>query len=106
MPEMDGPAAKAYLIANYPDIKIVALSMNYKKETIFKMIRNRACSYLFKDTNPDILKTAVNEIMERGYFNADAYHQGYPKLMQYEKQAETQKLTQEKCIFWNLPVTN
>lgn len=91
MPEMNGPATAAYIEEHYPTIKIIAISMNDDEISILKMIRNGACSYLFKDTNPEVLEHAINEVHQKGYFNADAFLTNYSKLMKYEKSLESAK---------------
>jgi two-component system invasion response regulator UvrY len=48
MPEMDGYETALWLKNNYPEIKILALSMNDKEESIVKMLRNGAGGYLLK----------------------------------------------------------
>lgn len=44
----------------------------YDKEiAIIRMLKNGAKGYILKDTNPAILKTAINTVMTTGYYFSD-----------------------------------
>ena len=81
MPVMNGVETCKWVKANYPDVKIVALSMNDNEETILSMIKAGACSYLLKDNHPDHLEKALQEISENGYYNADFLHTNLQKVV-------------------------
>lgn len=100
MPVMDGPATAAYLTKQYPEIKIVALSMKDDDATIISMLKCGACAYLLKDMHPDILEKALNEIAEKGYYNADATNINYRRLMSVQKNeiAESISLREKEFI--------
>jgi len=68
MPEMDGFETALWLKNNYPEIKILALSMNNKEESIVGMLRNGARGYLLKDCKPFELKQALDAIVQKGYY--------------------------------------
>ncbi len=68
MPEMDGYETSLWLKNNYPEIKILALSMNDKEESIVKMLRNGAGGYLLKGCKPYELKQALDSIVQKGFF--------------------------------------
>lgn len=71
MPEMNGFETAIWLKNNYPDIKILALSMNDKEEAIVKMIRNGANGYLLKGCKPFELKQALDSVVTKGYYYND-----------------------------------
>ncbi len=71
MPEMDGFQTALWLKNNYPEVKILALSMNDKEEAIVNMIRNGACGYLLKGCSPAELKLALDLIVERGFYYSE-----------------------------------
>ena len=68
MPEMDGYATTQWLLHNYPDIKVLALSTMDSEAAIIKMIKSGAGGYVLKDADPQELHTAFDELMHRGYF--------------------------------------
>jgi len=68
MPVMDGYATTAWLVNNYPEIKVLALSTMDAETAIIKMIKHGAKGYLLKDAEPAELKLAFEEVMNRGYF--------------------------------------
>jgi DNA-binding NarL/FixJ family response regulator len=85
MPVMDGIATTAWISQNYPSVKLVALSQNDGDKAIIGMIKAGCCAYLLKDTHPNELEKALNEIYEKGYYNADVSNINYRRLLQFEK---------------------
>lgn len=71
MPIMDGYEATLYLKNNYPDIKVIALSMVDNETSIIRMLRNGARGYILKDSNPEELKTAITAVINKGYYYSD-----------------------------------
>ena len=75
MPVMNGVETAGWLTKVHPSIKCVALSMDDNDNTIINMIRAGCCAYLLKDTHPDELEKALNEIADeaekRGYTDED-----------------------------------
>ncbi len=71
MPVMDGYQTAEYLTTNYPDIKIMALSVEDNEEAIIKMLRNGAKGYLLKDTETYLFKKALDEIIHKGYYHSE-----------------------------------
>ncbi len=87
MPEMNGMETAKWMTANYPETKLVALSMNDTDTIIIDMIKAGCCAYLLKETHPDELEKALNEINTKGYYNADASNINFRRLLQSEKEA-------------------
>lgn len=71
MPDMDGYEVSHWLKGNFPDIKILALSMNDKEEAIIKMLRNGAVGYLLKGCKPQELKIALESLSTKGHYYTD-----------------------------------
>jgi DNA-binding NarL/FixJ family response regulator len=67
MPIMDGFETSLWLKQNFPEIKVLALSMYDKDEAIFKMLKNGARGYILKDTEPADLRLAMDAILAKGY---------------------------------------
>lgn len=87
MPEMNGMETAKWMTANYPETKLVALSMNDTDTIIIDMIKAGCCAYLLKETHPDELEKALNEIHTKGYYNADVSNINFRRLLQSEKEA-------------------
>jgi DNA-binding NarL/FixJ family response regulator len=68
MPEMNGFETALWLNENHPEIRIMALSMQNDEQSVIKMIRNGAKSYLLKNTHPRDLEIALNKLVEEGYY--------------------------------------
>ncbi len=71
MPVMDGFETAEWLMLNHPKIKILALSMEDDEQTILRMLRKGAKGYLLKDIHPEILNTALQELMDKGYYHSE-----------------------------------
>ena len=69
MPVMDGPQTATWLRQAFPSIRLVALSMSDNQQTIIQMLMAGCCAYLFKDTHPDVLEKALEEVNQFGYYN-------------------------------------
>jgi DNA-binding NarL/FixJ family response regulator len=87
MPVMNGIETAKWLTANYPQTKLVALSMNDNDTVIIDMIKAGCCAYLLKETHPDELEKALQEIHTKGFYNADASNINFRRLLQSEKDA-------------------
>jgi DNA-binding NarL/FixJ family response regulator len=87
MPVMGGVETAVWLHEQYPQIKLVALSMNDSDKTIIDMIKAGCCAYLLKDTHPNELEKALEEIAAKGYYNADVSNINFRRLLQAEKEA-------------------
>jgi len=68
MPEMDGYAATAWVRANYPKIKVLALSMFEDDKAVINMIRSGASGYLLKESKPKELLEAIKTVVAKGVY--------------------------------------
>jgi len=68
MPVMDGFETVLWLKKNHPDIRVLILTMEDDEDKMIKMIRGGANGYLLKDIEPKILKTAINEVIDKGFY--------------------------------------
>lgn len=68
MPIMDGFETVLWLKNNYPDIKVMALSMQGDDTSVIKMIKNGAKGYLLKNTHPRDLEEALIKLKDDGFF--------------------------------------
>jgi len=73
MPGMNGIELNKLLQKQYPQIKVIILSVHVNEILITQMINAGAASYLAKNCDKDELILAVNMVNKKGfYFNADA----------------------------------
>lgn len=71
MPEMGGFETAQWLNRNYPQVKILALSMLSDEKTIIKMFRVGAKGYLLKNTDPEELHLALKTLMDKNFYLSD-----------------------------------
>lgn len=71
MPVMDGYATAAWIKANHPNIKVLALSMYDEEESIIRMLKNGARGYVLKDAHPSDLKAAIESILTKGFYYSE-----------------------------------
>ena len=102
MPVMDGLATAQWLNNNHPEIKVIALSMNDNDKTIIDMLKAGCSAYLLKDTHPDELEKALNEVNTKGYYNGDASNINFRRLLMAEKSAELLNITEKEKQFLQL----
>jgi DNA-binding NarL/FixJ family response regulator len=69
MPIMNGIETTYWLKKNFPEIKVLALSMEDDEMLIIKMIKKGAKGYLLKDIHPKELHTALNDVIEDGFYH-------------------------------------
>jgi DNA-binding NarL/FixJ family response regulator len=73
MPKMDGIEATGKIKMNYPDIKILALTMSNDDVHIRKMIQAGASGYIMKSSGTVELREAIEDIMDgKHYFSDEA----------------------------------
>jgi two-component system, NarL family, invasion response regulator UvrY len=71
MPVKDGYETSAWLKINYPEIRILALSMLDDENAIIRMIKNGARGYLLKESEPAELRAAINAVLQRGFYYSE-----------------------------------
>ncbi|HRH47343.1 MAG TPA: response regulator transcription factor [Panacibacter sp.] len=71
MPKKDGYETTLWLKNNYPDVKVLALSMYDNESAIIRMLKCGARGYILKDAEPGDLKRALDDIMNKGFFYSD-----------------------------------
>jgi DNA-binding NarL/FixJ family response regulator len=71
MPKMDGYDTAQWLKKNYPDIKVLALSMYDDENAIIRMLRCGAKGYILKDSDPAELKLAIHALLTKGFYHSE-----------------------------------
>lgn len=68
MPILNGIETTEILNKQYPQIKVLALSIEEDEYTVLKMLRAGARGYLLKDTKKEILEEALLKVLEEGHY--------------------------------------
>ncbi len=90
MPIKNGIETTSEVTKLYPDVKVIALTMEDNETTIINMLKAGAKGYLLKDMSPDTLFKAINIVHEKGIFYTDIVTQSLLKIRTEEK--ETQEI--------------
>lgn len=85
MPLKDGIETTQYISENYPEIRVIALTMEDNEESIIKMLKAGAKGYLLKDMQPQILFEAIETVHKKGVFYTDNITQNLLKIKAEEK---------------------
>ncbi|HEX5025174.1 MAG TPA: response regulator transcription factor [Agriterribacter sp.] len=68
MPGMSGFEVSEWLYKNYPQIKVLALSMLSDDNTIIRMLKAGAKGYLMKTADPEELNLALNSLVKKNFY--------------------------------------
>jgi len=75
MPILNGIETTLLVTEEYPDIHVLALSIEEEEATILKMLRAGAKGYLMKDTKKEVLEEALHQVSEKGYYHTNTIAQ-------------------------------
>lgn len=68
MPVMDGFQTADWLQKNHPEILVMVLSMQNDEQSVIRMVKNGAKSYLLKNSHPRELESALLKLVENGFY--------------------------------------
>lgn len=85
MPIKNGIETTEEITKEFPNLKVIALTMEDNESTIIKMLRAGAKGYLLKDMSPDILFDAIDIVHKKGIFYTDLVTQSLLKIKTEEK---------------------
>ena len=71
MPEMNGFDTAKKIKELWPDLKILAVSVYDSEFNILGMLRAGASGYILKDSQPYVLRLAIESIYEHGYYHSE-----------------------------------
>lgn len=71
MPKLDGFKTVENLKVDYPNIKVLILTMNVDELSLIKMLKRGVKGYINKDIEPKELNKAINELVEKGHYYND-----------------------------------
>ena len=62
MPDLNGIEATRQILSEYPEMKVIALSMHADRRFVINMLKAGAHGYLLKDTSPHQLLHAIRDV--------------------------------------------
>ena len=68
MPVMDGIKATKLIIDEYPDIRIVALTLFKERDYVEDMLKAGAKGFLFKNADEKVIEEAVRKVYNKGFY--------------------------------------
>ena len=88
MPIMNGFETMEILHRDFPQIKVLALSMNDDENTILRMIKSGACGYISKLIDDGELKTALDSVMDKGTYYTEEVTKSLVNSLKVENKKE------------------
>lgn len=67
MPQLNGIETAKILFEKYPEVKILALTMQDNESSLIAMVKNGARGYLLKDAEPELLRQALSDVYHKGF---------------------------------------
>ncbi len=92
MPKLDGFAASERIRAEFPDVKIIILTMYDDEQFIIRLMENGANGYLVKNTDPEEIIEAIITVFETGYYFSDLVSNTLLKKVIRKDTSQTSKL--------------
>ena len=71
MPILNGIDATKMVKENFPNVKVVALSVEKDEDVILGMLRAGAVGYLMKDSEKEVLLKALEQVVDEGYYHTN-----------------------------------
>ncbi len=81
MPIMDGMEATKLVRKNYPDIKVLVVTMYDDDKFIIHLMENGANGYLLKNAEPDEILKSIYSVHENGYYFNDIVNKALLKKL-------------------------
>lgn len=103
MPVMDGISTAQWLHHNYPDVKVIVLSMFEDADKVLTMVKTGVKGYLLKDAEPHEFEQALKKVA-----GGDLYYPDFVTrhlVNNYNRHAEPVKLNQRELEFLRLAGT-
>jgi DNA-binding NarL/FixJ family response regulator len=99
MPGMDGPEVAERLLAEFPDLKIIVLSMFSADKFITQMMKLGARSYLPKDVHQQELTQALEAVLTTGNYFSERVSRALVRGVQQPTRQHTTTLLTEEVHF-------
>lgn len=98
MPILNGIETTEHLTEHFPQVKVLALSIEEDETTILKMLRAGAKGYLMKDVKKSELHSALLEVLKKGFYHSNTVAKVLVNSLT-EKEAPHTKLKEREIEF-------
>lgn len=71
MPVMDGVETTEHIHTQFPDLKVIIVSMHEEDRFIIHLLEKGVNGYLLKDSEPGEVENAIRRVMIDGYYYSD-----------------------------------
>lgn len=71
MPELNGFETAKQIRQRWPDVKILAVSVYDSEFNILGMLRAGAGGYILKDSQPHVLRMAIESLQKNGFYHSE-----------------------------------
>lgn len=97
MPVMNGVETMDWLMKNHPSLPVLVLSMQDDANLILEMIKKGVKGYLLKDITPTLLKKALDDTLNFGFYHTEkvtkalinSLHQNKPHMYEIKDKEMT-----------------
>lgn len=72
MPRQDGYETAKWLRDHYPDVHVLMLTMYDSESSLIRLLQAGVKGFLKKDIHPGELRTAIQSVMESGYYYSNS----------------------------------
>lgn len=96
MPILDGFETAKWLNENYPEIKILILTMYDSEIALIRLLKVGVKGFLKKDTHPNELRVALNAVSENGYYYSQDTTGKLANL--FQKNADNQNFVEKAML--------
>lgn len=101
MPVMNGVDTAEILIAKYPKLKIIILTMHDSENYILHLIEMGVHSFLLKNTNPKELELAISSVMSKDFYHNELISSVLRKSVVGRAKAERPVFVINKMVLLN-----
>ncbi len=106
MPVLNGFDTAAKIKEKWPDMKILAVSVYDSEFNILGMLRAGAGGYILKDSQPDILRKAIEGLYNHGFYHSELVSgKILSQFLKNTKETSAMELSDNEKQFLNLCCT-
>jgi len=96
MPKLNGVEATRQIIAKYPSIKIVMLTIFEDEQYIYDAIMAGASGYILKDETPEVIEDAILDVLDGGAPMSKMIARKALQLLRTNPKTKNQSLSEDK----------
>ncbi len=101
MPKMDGYETARWLQQDYPEIKVIVLTMYDSEIALLRLLQVGVRGFLKKDIHPDVLQSAILSVANDGYYYS---HETTGKLTTFFQRHPSIQTSIEKAMLSEIEI--